>query len=285
MPNQKLLDNLICLRCGGGLKRGSENWECSQCGQNYAVEKNTSFLIEVQGNGFNDEAADILINKLKVYFKKKPAFFRILSFIFGASFVGRTAKKALRELGADKVIINLGSGVNVVREDAVNIDFYPFENVDIVADATRLPLAQNSVDGIVCESLLEHVKDPAGVVSEIKRVLKPGGLVYVTVPFIAGFHSSPNDYYRWTKQGLREMMADFQEKESGVMHGPTSALLSILNEWLALVLSFGSLKIHQFWLVLFTVVTFPLKLFDYLFYRFPSSQNIAYGFYFIGVKP
>ncbi len=233
----------------------------------------------------SEQKTDVLIHKLKVFFKKWPCFFRFIAAVFGVSVVGKTAKKAIEGLGPDKVIVNLGSGTKIIRKGVINIDFQPFENVDIVADASCLPQEDNSVDAIVCESLLEHVADPAKVVAEIKRVLKPGGLVYVTVPFIAGFHSSPNDYYRWTKQGLREIMAGFEEKESGVMYGPTSALLSILCEWLSLVLSFGSLKLHQFWLILLTIITSPLKLLDYLFYRFPSAANIAYGFYFIGVKP
>ena len=284
MLSQNLLDNLICPKCQGQLISENDSFACRDCSQLYEVKNNIPFLLEYEGKGFIDESADALINRLKVFFKKSPFLFRVLSFIFGVSFVGKTANQAIENIGEGKIIVNLGSGVNVVREDAVNIDFYPFRNVDIVADAGRLPLKDSSVDAVVCESLLEHVADPAKVILEIKRVLKPGGLVYITAPFIAGFHSSPSDYYRWTKQGLREMMASFEEKESGVMYGPTSAFLSILCEWLALVLSFGSRKLHQFLLIIFTIITSPLKLLDYLLYRFPSSQNIAYGFYFIGVK-
>ncbi|MEK7482204.1 MAG: methyltransferase domain-containing protein [Patescibacteria group bacterium] len=285
MLSQNLLNNLICPKCGGQLSRETDSFACCECGQLYEIKNNIPFLLESAGQGFDRESADVLINRLKVFFKKSPFLFKILSFVFGVSFVGKTARQAIKNIGEGKIIINLGSGINVVRPDAINIDFYPFRNVNIVAHASHLPIKDNSVDAIVCESLLEHVKEPAKVVAEIKRVLKPGGLTYITAPFIAGFHSSPQDYYRWTKQGLREIMAGFEEKESGVMYGPTSALSSVLCEWLSLVLSFGSLKLHQFWLVLFTIITSPLKLLDYLFYRFPSAQNIAYGFYYIGVKP
>jgi len=285
MLNQNLLNNLICPKCKGELNRGSDTFTCRECGRPYEVKNNTPFLLEVAGQGFVGENADALINRLKVVFKKSPFLFRILSFVFGVSVVGKTAKQAIKNIGENKIIVNLGSGINIIRPDAINIDFYPFRNVDIVANAASLPLKDNSVDAIVCESLLEHVADPIQVVAEIKRVLKPGGLTYITAPFIASFHSSPNDYYRWTQQGLREMMAGFEEKESGVMYGPTSAFLSVFNEWLSVVLSFGSRRLQQILAIALTIITSPLKLLDYLVARFPSAQNVAYGFYFIGVKP
>ncbi|MDO8265165.1 MAG: class I SAM-dependent methyltransferase, partial [Candidatus Parcubacteria bacterium] len=231
-----------------------------------------------------ESSNDVLINKIKVFFKKYPFLFNILYYTFGASFIGKSPQKAITDLSEDKIILNLGSGTRIIREHIVNVDFYPFMNVDIVADIGKLPFADNSIDAVICESVLEHVKNPSAIVNEIERVLKPGALVYIIVPFIAGFHSSPNDYYRWSKEGLRELMKDFKEEEIGIRHGPTSALLSVLNDWLATVFSFGIKEIQQVLLVFFTMVTFPFKIFDYIIYRFKSSENIAYGFYFIGTK-
>jgi len=137
---------------------------------------------------------------------------------------------------------------------------------------------------IINEAVLEHDKNPESMILEMYRILKPDGLIYVTVPFIASFHSSPNDYYRWTKEGLREALNVFQELKIGIICGPTSAMLSIFNEWLAILFSFGFKYLHQFLLILFTVISSPLKLLDYIISKFPSAQNIAFGFYFIGKK-
>jgi SAM-dependent methyltransferase len=50
----------------------------------------------------------------------------------------------------------------------------------LVADATDLPLEAGSIDGIVCSNMLEHTPRPKRVISEIRRVLKPGGWAYVS---------------------------------------------------------------------------------------------------------
>lgn len=50
------------------------------------------------------------------------------------------------------------------------------------ADATRLPFADASIDKIICSEVLEHIHDYQAVLEEIQRVLKPGGLLAVTVP-------------------------------------------------------------------------------------------------------
>jgi len=193
-------------------------------------------------------------------------------------------EEIIKNIGADKIIVNLGSGPKKLREDIINIDFHPFNNVDIVANIGNLPFRDNSVDIIINEAVLEHSKNPQALVKEMYRVLKPGGLIYITTVFVASFHSSPNDYYRWSKEGLRELLRDFEEKETGVICGPTSAMLSIFNEWLATLFSFGLKYLHQILLLIFIIITSPLKLLDYLISKFSSAQNIAYGFYYIGKK-
>jgi len=279
----KIMNNLVCPECHSALRR-KDDFSCTKCRKKYLIKENVPYLINEVGDGFVELNNDILINKVKIFFKKYPFFFNIIYYAFGVSFVGKSPQRAIEYLKGKKIILNLGSGTRIIRKDVINVDFYPFMNVDIVADIGKLPFADNSIDAVICESVLEHVKDPLAIVSEIKRVLKPGGLVYVTAPFIAGFHSSPNDYYRWSKEGMKELMKDFKEKETGVRHGPTSALLSIFNDWLATVFSFGVKEIQQFLLISLTIITFPFKIFDYVIYRFRSSENIAYGFYFIGIK-
>src|SRR3989344_3895876 len=51
---------------------------------------------------------------------------------------------------------------------------------DIIADASKIPLKNNSVDSVVCFQLLEHVQDPQRVIDEIYRVLKKNGTCLLT---------------------------------------------------------------------------------------------------------
>ena len=51
-----------------------------------------------------------------------------------------------------------------------------------MADATRLPFGDDRFDAVICSEVLEHVRDPRDVIGEIRRVLKPGGRLCISVP-------------------------------------------------------------------------------------------------------
>lgn len=77
---------------------------------------------------------------------------------------------------------------------------------DIFADASRLPLADASIDTVLLLEVLEHLRYPAQALAEITRVLRPGGRLLLTVPFLYPVHDAPHDYQRYTCHGLlREM--------------------------------------------------------------------------------
>ncbi|QQG46210.1 MAG: class I SAM-dependent methyltransferase [Candidatus Niyogibacteria bacterium] len=227
--------------------------------------------------------SDGLVFAIKKIVKKYPKLFFILNHTLGI-FVGKSAGQSIRHLAKGSVILNLGSGSAIIREDVINVDIERHPGVKVVADAAKLPFKNDSVDAIIAESLLEHILDPGAVVKEIHRVLKIGGIVYITTPFIIGFHSSPNDYYRWTDSGLRELLKNFEEKELGIMVGPTNAMTYILREWLALVLSFNINFLRQIFVMFFMVLFAPLNFLDYIFARFKGAKNIAHAFYFMGIK-
>lgn len=284
MIREEIIENLICLDCQKKLVLENTRLICSNCEREYKVLDDKIYALNREIDILNREGSDALVNKLKVVFKKYPKLFSFLYYAFGASFVGKSPRKAIEKIDSDKLIVNLGSGIKKINDKVVNVDFYPFESVDIVSDISCLPFKTNSVDVVINEFVLEHVKNPEEIVKEIYRVLKPNGLLYLAVPFVASFHSSPDDYYRWSKQGLRELLKQFKEEEIGVRCGPTSAMVYVINEWLATILSFGCQKIHQLLFILFMIVTSPIKILDYLIYKFKSSENIAYGFYYIGKK-
>lgn len=89
-------------------------------------------------------------------------------------------------------------------------------NVDIDGDVHQLPVRTESVDGILCVEVLEHVTDPRIAVQELYRVLKPGGVLLLTAPFMHAMHSKPGDYsdlFRFTDDGLRVLLRDFADVE------------------------------------------------------------------------
>ena len=63
--------------------------------------------------------------------------------------------------------------------------------LDIVSDILSIPLADHSVDAIMCTEVLEHVPDPLGAIKEFTRLLKPGGYLLITAPFASLTHFAP----------------------------------------------------------------------------------------------
>ncbi len=77
----------------------------------------------------------------------------------------------------------------------------------------RLPLADAEADTILCTETLEHVRDTAPFLSELRRALAPGGLLILTVPFAARWHFVPQDFWRFTPAALDYVLraAGFRE--------------------------------------------------------------------------
>jgi SAM-dependent methyltransferase len=76
---------------------------------------------------------------------------------------------------------------------------------DLCGDAARLPLADESVDTILCTEVMEHVPDPERTVAEFARVLRPGGTLITTAPFVYPIHDA-HDFFRYTPDGLAVIM-------------------------------------------------------------------------------
>lgn len=79
---------------------------------------------------------------------------------------------------------------------------------DVFGDAAKLPFADACIDTILLLEVMEHLRHPAQALSEIARVLKPGGQLLLTIPFLYPVHDAPHDYQRYTCYGLaREIEA------------------------------------------------------------------------------
>jgi SAM-dependent methyltransferase len=95
----------------------------------------------------------------------------------------------------------------------------------VQGDAHYLPFADQTADWVLLVAVLEHVADPQRVLAETQRVLKPGGRVYVAVPFLQMEHADA-DFWRWTIQGVRRLLEDagLEILEGGANGGPLVAV-------------------------------------------------------------
>jgi len=73
---------------------------------------------------------------------------------------------------------------------------------DLFADASRLPLADASFDAVVMLEVLEHLRHPRQALAEAARVLRPGGRLLLSMPFLYPIHDAPHDYQRLTVHGM-----------------------------------------------------------------------------------
>jgi SAM-dependent methyltransferase len=83
---------------------------------------------------------------------------------------------------------------------------WDYSAVHLCADLVAMPLADRSVDVLLNIQVLEHVEEPALVLREFWRVLKPGGQLYLTVPQGWHEHQRPRDYYRFTRYALESLL-------------------------------------------------------------------------------
>jgi len=76
----------------------------------------------------------------------------------------------------------------------------------VIGDLEALPFRAAALDAALLVAVLEHVDRPARVVSELARALAPGAPLYVWVPFLHEVHEYPVDRWRFTPDGVRELL-------------------------------------------------------------------------------
>lgn len=80
-------------------------------------------------------------------------------------------------------------------------------HADVAADiGAALPFQDESADCVVAFEVLEHMAEPGRLLEESRRILAPGGLMMISVPFQWWVHEGPRDYYRYTRHGLAYLM-------------------------------------------------------------------------------
>lgn len=286
MMQDKLRNILACPECKGELKSSATGVSCNLCNRNFKVSKGVPIflnsLVEDESAGagsFKDEMKN---------FPGRANFFRKVrrvlgppdpNFRDGAEIVSRIAKKS-------KLILNIGSSSVKKYSSSINVDIGLYDNLDVVADGAKLPFKSESFDLVIIEMVLEHVKNPSQIVKEAYRVVKKGGLVYTSIPFVYVFHGSPDDYNRYTIHGLEEALKSngFKIKESGMLSGPSCTVSQMLRYYLAMLFSFNSLFLFSVFLNIFGWLTFPIKYLDYLVMRHKKASLIASTIYSVGRK-
>jgi len=121
----------------------------------------------------------------------------------------RRDKLLKKHVKAEGKVLDIGCGWRVYSKDGVRLDKDPGCNPDVVADVqngTGLP--DNHFDTVLIFDVLEHLEYPLAAIEEVKRVLKIGGTLYITVPFCFPRHGI--EYFRFSDLALRKMLEGFE---------------------------------------------------------------------------
>jgi SAM-dependent methyltransferase len=131
----------------------------------------------------------------------------------------------------DQLVLDAGAGRAPYRDlfaharyetaDFLAVKGKKYIEPDYVCDLAEIPVEDARFDHVVLTQVLEHLPEPAKVLAELRRVLKPGGTLWLTAPLFYAEHERPFDFFRYTQFGLRHLLesAGFQVEEIDWMEG------------------------------------------------------------------
>ncbi len=290
-------DRLVCPECRARLRQTDFHLHCPACPADYEVRGGVPVLLTARDAGKfahllgRNEALTMREQYRAPAQEARPGRLRrlitppLLLLNQSPQLRGAVREALYESRGKRTLVISVGGGPTRDDPREVNLNIGLFPNVDVVGSGACIPFADGSFDSAVCKAVLEHVDAPWTIAAEMVRVVRPGGLVYVETPFIFPYHAYPSDYFRYTTNGLAALFPGLSEVESGIVQGPTSALLELANAWLVLLLADGRPRLRKAVSGLFRWAFFGLKHVDRLLNRKPGARQIAAGVYWMGRKP
>lgn len=105
---------------------------------------------------------------------------------------------------------------------------------DVFYSGQDFPFEAQSFDAVLCNQVLEHVFNPDEFLAEIERVLRPGGKLLLTVPFVWDEHEQPWDYARYSSFGLKALLEKqgFRIVSHRKLRADVSVLFQLANAYL-----------------------------------------------------
>lgn len=194
-----MTDKMICPRCGADFNRqGNTQWRCTGCG----------FTVKLLDGKpvFTDFPQDLNPSEKIERSAEQGTVWRRFNWKFIEKIAGSMPE------GSD--VLDVGAGradfkALFARHHYLGIDIYPYPEIDAAVDLISMnPFRAASFDLVVLANVIEHVYEYRALISRCVEVLKPGGALLITVPFLLKLHQEPVDFHRYTRYALQTLAAE-----------------------------------------------------------------------------
>ena len=279
--NEKLKNILACPECKSGLSERGSKLICKKCRKNYLILDSIPVFIDK-----TLESEEISAGAFKTRMMRRKGLIRARNALSPPDTTYEAREMLKEHIMKGGLVLNLGSSSKKVYPNTINIDIGKFKNVDVVGDGKKLPFKEGSFDVVLIESVLEHIDEPEMVIKEAHRVLKRGGKIYVSIPFVFVFHGSPDDFNRYTLHGLakRLKIRGFKQIRAGILCGAGSTMNQMLRYYLSLFFSFNNEFLFSLFLNIFGWLTFWIKYTDAWLNKYKKAHQMAAAVWASGEK-
>jgi len=213
-----------------------------------------------------------LYNKINIYLN------------FENKVIENFVKVSAKSIPAGAIVLDAGAGecrfkkyfshCQYIAQDFCQGDKdWNYSGIDINSDLTKIPLADASVDYIVCTQVLEHVAEPFLVIKELCRLLKKNGKLFLTAPQGWGEHQQPHDYFRFTSFGLRYLFTKAGFRIESIK--PNGGALHYLSHRLVLIENLNDVLPKK----IYKIILFPITLALFLGVVFARLILVKFDFF------
>jgi SAM-dependent methyltransferase len=210
--------------------------------------------------------ASLSIHNLDSYVIRKEIFKAISNVI--PLFKGKVLDSGCGIMPYKKIILENKEITSYLGLDIESALSYNNVQPDFYWDGITMPFENETFDVVLSTEVLEHVLNPEEYLLEVKRVLKPGGVFFFTVPFLMSLHEIPYDYYRYTPYALEEIFkrVGFKDIKIKAMGGYNAAMAQMIGLWVNKYLWGTKKKIMR-------VIVKPIIKYLYLKDKVPQNFN------------
>jgi len=194
MNNQNTI--ILCPQCHSNFDQQEESfWKCEKCGYQVPIVNGIP--------AFTGYPEDLQPSEKIERCAEQGSAWRRLNW----KFLEQTASR----LDTKAEVLDIGAGRGDFKTifshcRYTGLDIYPYPELDLAVDLIELcPFKEESFDLIVMANVIEHVFEYRKLVSRAAKLLKPGGRLLITVPFLLKLHQEPVDYHRYTRYALQQL--------------------------------------------------------------------------------